>query len=169
MKISPPPFYNKATQQLTAPGSTFKPVTIVAGLNEGVIDNDTVINCNGLFGEGLVDKGDQLHCWLLSGHGNLDVVGAIENSCNVFLCTTAYLLGLDADGNFSQNAALEKLQQYASLFDLDQKTGVQITESSPPCIRRHGTPLRDRTGNPSVYDSPAGPLCVHYLQQRYQL
>ncbi|HIT14630.1 MAG TPA: peptidase [Candidatus Scatomonas merdigallinarum] len=134
------PFYNKATQQLTAPGSTFKPVTIVAGLNEGVIDNDTVINCNGLFGEGLVDKGDQLHCWLLSGHGNLDVVGAIENSCNVFLCTTAYLLGLDADGNFSQNAALEKLQQYASLFDLDQKTGVQITESSPHVSDAMGLP-----------------------------
>ena len=125
------PFYNKATQQLTAPGSTFKPVTIVAGLNEGVIDNDTIIDCTGLFGEGLVDEGDQLHCWLLSGHGNLDVVGAIENSCNVFLCTTAYLLGLDAEGDFIQSAALEKLQQYAELFDLDQKTGVQITESSP--------------------------------------
>lgn len=125
------PFYNKATQQLTAPGSTFKPVTIVAGLNEGVIDNSTIIDCDGLFGEGLVDEADQLHCWLLSGHGNLDVIGAIENSCNVFLCTTSYLLGLDADGKFNQNAALEKLQEYASLFDLDEKTGVQITESSP--------------------------------------
>ena len=82
-----------------------------------------------------------LFAWsVISSLLSLDVVGAIENSCNVFLCTTAYLLGLDADGNFSQNAALEKLQQYASLFDLDQKTGVQITESSPHVSDAMGLP-----------------------------
>ncbi len=125
------PFYNKATQQLTAPGSTFKPVTIAAGLNEGVIDNQTIINCTGLFGVGLVDEADQLHCWQLTGHGNLDVIGAIQNSCNVFLCTTAYYLGLDANDEFDQDQALEKIQQYAGLFGLGEKTGLQITESSP--------------------------------------
>lgn len=124
------PFYNKATQQLTAPGSTFKPVTIAAGLNEGVIDNSTIINCNGLFGEGLVDTADQLHCWYLAGHGDLDVIGAITNSCNVFLCTTAYFLGQE-NGEFSQSLALEKIQEYAELFGLGRETGIQITESSP--------------------------------------
>ena len=124
------PFYNKATQQLTAPGSTFKLVTIAAGLNEGVIDNGTIINCNGLFGEGLVDTADQLHCWYLAGHGDLDVIGAITNSCNVFLCTTAYFLGQE-NGEFSQSLALEKIQEYAELFGLGRETGIQITESSP--------------------------------------
>lgn len=124
------PFYNKATQQLTAPGSTFKLVTIAAGLNEGVIDNSTIINCNGLFGEGLVDTADQLHCWYLAGHGDLDVIGAITNSCNVFLCTTAYFLGQE-NGEFSQSLALEKIQEYAELFGLGRETGIQITESSP--------------------------------------
>jgi penicillin-binding protein 2 len=124
------PFYNKATQQLTAPGSTFKPVMAAAGLTEQVISTDTYINCTGLFGEGLVDTGDQLHCWLRTGHGPLNLVGAIENSCNVYFCTVAYRLGLN-DDKYSQNQALAKIQEYSSKFDLDEKTGIEITESSP--------------------------------------
>jgi penicillin-binding protein 2 len=125
------PFYNKATQQLTAPGSTYKPVMAAAGLNEGVINTNTYINCTGLFGEGLVDAGDQVHCWLRTGHGSLNVVGGIENSCNVFFCTIGYRLGLGEDGKFNQNTALSKIQEYSSMFDLDEKTGIEITESSP--------------------------------------
>ena len=79
------PLYNKATQQKTAPGSTFKPLMAVAGLSEGVITPTETINCNGLFGEGLVNESDYVHCNLLTGHGDLNIVGAIQNSCNVFL------------------------------------------------------------------------------------
>ena len=75
------PFYNKATQQRTAPGSTFKPITAVAGLMEGVIDDSTVINCNGLFDK---IQGSPLQCWQTSGHGDLSIRGGISNSCNVF-------------------------------------------------------------------------------------
>ncbi|MGI6117917.1 MAG: penicillin-binding transpeptidase domain-containing protein [Bilifractor sp.] len=125
------PFYNKATQQLTAPGSTFKPVMAAAGLNEGVIDMDTYIDCDGLFGEGLVDSGDQIRCWLHTGHGSLNVVGAIQNSCNVFFCTVGYRLGLNSSEEYSGDTALSKIQEYASMFNLDQKTGLEITESSP--------------------------------------
>ena len=125
------PFYNKATQQLTAPGSTFKPVMAAAGLNEGVIDTDTVINCNGLFGEGLVDSGDQLHCWLLTGHGDETIVDAIKNSCNVFFSTVGYRLGLADDGTYVSENASEKIKEYASKFCLDEKTNVQLTESTP--------------------------------------
>ena len=95
-----------------------------------MINNSTIVNCTGLFGVGLVDEADQLHCWNLSGHGELDVIGAIANSCNVFLCTTAYNLGLE-NGEFNQSLALEKIRQYAELFGLDEKTGIQITESAP--------------------------------------
>ena len=125
------PFYNKATQQLTAPGSTFKPVMAAAGLNEGVIDTDTVINCNGLFGEGLVDSGDQLHCWLLTGHGDETIVDAIKNSCNVFFSTVGYRLGLTDDGTYVSENASEKIKEYASKFCLDEKTNIQLTESTP--------------------------------------
>ncbi len=125
------PFYNKATQQLTAPGSTFKPVMVAAGITEDVVDNSTVLNCNGLFGEGLVDSSSQLHCWYLLGHGDENIVDAIRNSCNVYFCTIGYRLGLNESGSFSESQALSKIQEYASMFDLDQKTNIQLTESSP--------------------------------------
>ncbi len=125
------PFYNKATQQLTAPGSTFKPVMAAAGLCENVINDGTIINCNGLFGEGLVDKSDQLHCWYLQGHGDENVVDGLRNSCNVFFCTVGYDLGLNENGEFSQAKSLEKIRQFAALFSLDQKTNIQMIESRP--------------------------------------
>ena len=125
------PFYNKATQQLTAPGSTFKMVTTAAGLNEGVIDNSSLINCNGLFGEGLVETSDQIRCSLRTGHGDLDVVNAIAKSCNVYFCTVGYMLGLNDEGVYVSNDALEKIQAYANMFNLNQKTNIELTESSP--------------------------------------
>lgn len=125
------PFYNKATQQLTAPGSTFKPVMAAAGLNEGVITEDTEIDCTGLFGKDLVEVGDQLHCWKLDGHGKLNVISGLTNSCNVFFCTVGYRLGLDVNNVYSSETALAKIQQYASLLNLDEGTNIQITESYP--------------------------------------
>ncbi len=125
------PFYNKATQQLTAPGSTFKPVMAAAGLSSGIVNTESIIDCTGLFGEGLVESGDQLHCWLLTGHGELDVVGAIRNSCNVFFATLSYRMGLDTDGNYSSSLAMASIQAYAAEFNLDTGTNIQITESTP--------------------------------------
>ncbi|NCB91464.1 MAG: peptidase [Clostridia bacterium] len=122
------PFYNKATQERTAPGSTFKPITAVAGLSEGVIDDSTYINCNGLF-----DKlqGAPLECWFEAGHGSLSIVDAIKNSCNVFFSETAYRMGQDEEGNFSDSVALQKLISYAQLFNMDEKSGLEIPEASP--------------------------------------
>ena len=125
------PLYNKATQQKTAPGSTFKPLMAVAGLSEGVITPTETINCNGLFGEGLVNESDYVHCNLLSGHGDLNIVGAIQNSCNVFFCTLGYRLGLDENGTFTQKRSLEMIQKYADMFKLDEKTGIEISETDP--------------------------------------
>ena len=122
------PFYNKATQERTAPGSTFKPVTAIAGLSEGVIDDNTYINCNGTFDK---IQASELNCWYKPGHGLLSVVGGITNSCNIFMSETAYRLGQNEDGNFSDSQATEKLMKYAELFNLDKKSGLEITEASP--------------------------------------
>lgn len=125
------PLYNKATQQRTAPGSTFKPVMAVAGLMEGVVNDSTLINCKGVFGEGLFDESDWIHCHNLSGHGNLNIRGAIQNSCNVYFCTVAYDLGLDMSGTFSTDRSLQTIQKYAQKFALDKKSGIEISEAEP--------------------------------------
>ena len=126
------PFYNKATQQLTAPGSTYKPVVAAAGLEEGVIDSSTLVNCTGVFGEGFLDEGDYVHCWYTSGHGNLNLVDAMGQSCNVYFMQVGYWLGQKNDKNeYRQSEELSYLHQYSSYFGLDKTTGIQLSESDP--------------------------------------
>ncbi|MCF0146217.1 MAG: peptidase [Eubacterium sp.] len=125
------PFYNKATQQSVAPGSTFKPVTACAGLNEGIVNKRTTINCGGLFGVGIVSESDYVNCWLATGHGPQDVEDALGNSCNVYFCTLGYMLGLDNTGTYTQSLALSAIRRYSSYFGLDKKSGIQIPETEP--------------------------------------
>ena len=121
------PFYNKATQQKTAPGSTFKLVTTAAGLEERSISIDSVFNCTGTFD--LTET--PLNCWLTTGHGPLNILGGIQNSCNVFFCNVAYRLGTTAEGNWSDSMSLNKLRQYANLFDMDKPSGIEVPENEP--------------------------------------
>lgn len=123
------PFYNKATQERTAPGSTFKPIMAIAGITEEVIDVNTLLNCSGRFEERTGAAG--MNCWNLSGHGELNVTNAISESCNVFFGETAYLLGQSEDGVFSDNAAMQQIIKYSELFNLDKPSGIEITEASP--------------------------------------
>ena len=121
------PLYNYATQQKTAPGSTFKMVSSTAGLMEGVITTDSVIYCGGIF-----DKLD-IHprCWIYPrGHGGLNVTGGIRNSCNVFFYEVGYRLGMEGD-SYSSDVGLEKLANYAGLYGLTEKSGIEIVESEP--------------------------------------
>lgn len=122
------PFYNKATQEKTAPGSTFKPLMAAAGLNEGVLDTT-----NGYFCSGIFDRltGSSLKCWYKKGHGTLNVAEAIENSCNVFFSELSYDFGCLDTGTFSEASSIAMIQKYASIFNLDKKSGLEITESSP--------------------------------------
>ena len=121
------PLYNKATQQTTAPGSTFKLVTAAAGMSEHILTDGSVFNCSGVFD--LTET--PLSCWNADGHGDLSVENAIKESCNVFFCNVAYKLGIDEEGNFRDSLALQKLQNYAELFDLDKASGIEISETSP--------------------------------------
>ena len=130
------PFYNKATQQTTAPGSTFKLVTTTAGLEEGVINNDTLFTCTGTFD--LIET--PLNCWYKSGHGVLNIVGGIENSCNVFFSNVAYELGINEEGNWSDSLSLSKLQSYAKMYDMDKSSGIEIPEASPGISDQYAVP-----------------------------
>ena len=130
------PFFNKATQQRTAPGSTLKILSTVAGMSEGVIDDGTYIECTGSFD--LVTP--PINCWNKQGHGALDIRGAIEQSCNVFFSTIGFELGKDSEGNFSEARSLGMLQKYASLMGLDKKTGIEISEASPQISDKNAVP-----------------------------
>ena len=130
------PFFNKATQQTAAPGSTFKILSTIAGMSEGVIDDGTYINCTGSFD--LVTP--PINCWNKQGHGEIEIREAIEQSCNYYFNMVGFKLGQDADGNFSENRSLSVLQKYASEIGLDKKTGIEITESAPHVSDSYAVP-----------------------------
>ena len=122
------PLYNNATQTRKAPGSTFKPITAVAALEEHAVTTDETINCTGIY----TDVEPPIKCWIYSGqHGPLNIVGGIENSCNFFFADLGHRLSMDASGVYSPDLGLDVLRKYASMFGLDHKSGVEIAELDP--------------------------------------
>ncbi|MBQ3135591.1 MAG: penicillin-binding protein [Oscillospiraceae bacterium] len=111
------PLYNRALLGTYAPGSTFKMVTGIAGLEEGIITPRTQILDTGVY---RYYTNDGPRCWIYnqSGgtHGQQTVADAIKNSCNVFFYDVGRRLGI------------ERLQEYAAMFGLGQKTGLELGE-----------------------------------------
>ncbi|MCR4648090.1 MAG: penicillin-binding protein [Lachnospiraceae bacterium] len=131
------PLWNYATQNKNAPGSTFKLISSVAGLSEGVIDLDTPIQCKGIF-----DKliGSPHKCWIYPGaHGNLTVEDGIANSCNCFFYEVGYRLAND-NGHYNEQLGMEKIYKYADMFGLSEKSGVEISESDPQVSDKQPVP-----------------------------
>lgn len=136
------PFYNHATYEKTAPGSTFKMITAIAALEEGVISTSTYIGCSGIFEK----VSPSAKCWIYPySHGYLNVVSAIQNSCNCFFYEVAYRLSLtnisvigtdDKYGSttnafYSSDLGTSILAEYASMFGLDSISGLEIGEAQP--------------------------------------
>ncbi|MBQ9360356.1 MAG: penicillin-binding protein [Lachnospiraceae bacterium] len=125
------PLYNNATQQRTAPGSTFKPISTTAGLEEGVITTGEIITCEGIY-EKVEQDTKSPRCWIYPGHhGPLNVVGGIKNSCNYFFYEVGYRLSLGVNGLYNSDLGLEKLQHYCDMYGLTEKSGVEIPENTP--------------------------------------
>lgn len=120
------PQWNYATQEKTAPGSTFKMISSIAGLAEGVISTTSEINCTGVFTE--VDN--QPKCHVYPGwHGLDNVSEALRDSCNVFYYTVGYNLSFKGNNEYNDATGIKYIQKYASIFGLDKKTGLEIAES----------------------------------------
>jgi penicillin-binding protein 2 len=86
------PFMNKAIEGLYPPGSTFKIVVALAGLESGAITPNEKIFCPGYW-----DYGDRrYHCWEHKGHGKMDLVGALKHSCDIYFYQIALRIGIDA-------------------------------------------------------------------------
>ena len=137
------PFFNKATQQTTAPGSTLKLLSTIAGMEEGIIDEGTYIECTGTFD--YVDP--PINCWYKNGHGSLDIRTAIEQSCNYFFNMIGFQLGKVGYNEFSEVQSLNKLQEYASLIGLDRKTGIELSEATPKVSDAKAVPSYMGQGN----------------------
>lgn len=121
------PLINRPTNQQTTTGSTFKPLSALIGLGEGVIDVSTKIRDQVTF-EQVVPSPS---CWKKGGHGLLDVSGAIQHSCNYFFYETGYRLMRDSEGKYSDSKGIETIQKYAAMFGLNDLSGVEIEESAP--------------------------------------
>ncbi len=85
------PMANKGVQGEYPPASVFKIVTTIAGLEEGVIDEQTVFNCSGSYRYG--DR--EFRCWKKGGHGAMNVISALAESCDVFFYQTGRRIGID--------------------------------------------------------------------------
>ncbi len=122
------PMLNRATQQMTATGSTFKPLMSLAGIGEGIININTKIQDKGLFEE--IEPSPK--CWKYPGnHGSITLTQAIQHSCNYFFYKVGYDMSLDANGEYSDSLGLSKIQKYAAMFGLADKSGVEVPESMP--------------------------------------
>lgn len=122
------PQYNYATQERTAPGSTFKMVSATAGMAENAITTSSSIKCTGIFKE----VSNEPKCWIYpSSHKTLNVSAALRDSCNVFFYTVGYRLSTTGSGNYSDSKGIGTIQKYASIYGLDQKTGLEIEENTP--------------------------------------
>jgi len=121
------PMINYATQYRSAPGSTFKMVSATAALMEGLVTTRTTVACHGSFD--VVTPPPK--CWIYpGGHGTMNVVSAIRNSCNVYFYQVGYDLST-ITGSYHAEDGLQALAKYADMYGLSEKSGVEIAEYSP--------------------------------------
>lgn len=113
------PLFNRALNGRYAPGSTFKPVTAIAALEEGVVTVNTTIYDKGVY-EDTGDPGYTPTCWIYpqGTHGDVNVTKAVEVSCNYYFYDVGKHLGIDL------------LSEYALRFGLGTSTGIELAEET---------------------------------------
>ena len=130
------PLLNRATQSFIAPGSTYKPCTIiepgaikdcVAGIDSGIISSSTTFNCSGVFDKVTPSP----RCWQKWGHGSETPVTAIRDSCNVYMYNVGYNLACSKNGSYNSTYGTNILKKYSDMLGLSTKTGIEIEEGTP--------------------------------------
>lgn len=111
-KASGSPLWNRAFLSTYAPGSTLKPCTAIAALEEGVVTKDDTVFCSSTY------TYSDLTLKCTDAHGSVNVVNAINHSCNVYFYEMGKRLGID------------KLNKYREIFGFGQKTGIEIEETT---------------------------------------
>lgn len=99
------PMSNKAIQGEYPPASTYKIITAIAALEEGVVDTNTTFFCPGHY-----KYGNRIYrCWKKWGHGRVNIVQALEKSCDVYFYRVGELLGVDTLAKYATGCGLGKL------------------------------------------------------------
>ena len=112
------PMTNKVLQGEYPPASTYKIVTAIAGLEEGVVDEKTIIYCPGYYA-----YGDRVfRCWRRGGHGKVDMYRAITESCDVYF----YQVG--------EGVGVDRLADYATALGLGSPTGINLDNEAKGLI-----------------------------------
>jgi penicillin-binding protein 2 len=112
------PLRDRVIQEHYSPGSTFKTLTAIAALEEGIIDENFKVNCTGKYHLGA----RPFHCWKKEGHGAVDVYRSIKESCDVFY----YTIGTKMD--------IDVLYKYATLFGMGQRLGIALPRETTGLI-----------------------------------
>ena len=106
------PLLNRAIQAQLAPGSTFKPIMALAGLETGFADDSTRVVCPG----GATFYGRYFKCWRKGGHGTVDLHRAVVQSCDVFFYHLGNRMGIDT------------IAAYAEMVGFGKKTGIDLPQ-----------------------------------------
>lgn len=105
------PLASKAVQGTYPPGSTFKMMTAMAGLEAGLIGPDDTVHCNGHLE--VADR--RFHCWKRSGHGRVDLKNSLKRSCDVYYYDLALKVGI------------EKISAMANIFGLGIRHNIEMS------------------------------------------
>lgn len=112
------PLRDKNIQDHYSPGSTFKAITAIAGLEEGLVDINSTVNCTGGYKFGNRTYG----CWKKTGHGTVNVIQALSQSCDVYFYKLGQRLGIDT------------IAKYSKMLGLGTKTGINLAHEEPGLV-----------------------------------
>lgn len=112
------PLFNRAIQAQLAPGSTFKPIMAVGGIDSGTVDEDTTFHCSG----GASFYGHYHACWQKHGHGTISLHRGIQQSCDVYFYNLGNKMGIDT------------INHYAEMMGLGHKTGIDLPSEAPGLV-----------------------------------
>jgi penicillin-binding protein 2 len=112
------PLYNRAIQSVYPPGSVFKILVSLAGLESGIIKTDEKVTCRGFIKSGR----QSFRCWKSHGHGPISFHDALVESCDVYFYTMAERIGFD------------RIAEYAGKLGLGSLTGIQLPDEKPGLI-----------------------------------
>ena len=165
------PMVHRPFQEVRPPGSTFKMITAVAGLETGVINPRSTIRDNVVFTRAGIPHP---RCWHSGGHGSINVAQAIAVSCNYFFYETSFRLGN------TQRSRIDTLNQFMEFFGLNERSGVEIGEHadifnrdrvpnimSSPSFKEHVYRSRDEFSPRSQWDWFDGNTVATAIGQGY--